>query len=162
MADEVYCLDTSFFIESWVRRYSPDIFPPFWEYLEEAARAQQLVSPQDVREELEHPLDLKKWVKKQSEIFIDLEPRVVDSLKEVLEWARDRHLNQGRDFRPKDLKADPIVVALARVEDATIVTEESRSGDQGRPKIPDYCVNFGLRCIKTIDMIREMGWRFSK
>ena len=158
-----YCLDASTIIHAWVATYPPDVAPALWEYVEEAIADGSLVSPQDVREELKYPEDLKKWAKRHDEMFRELEPPVVVSLKEVLEWARNRISAQGIHFRPQDLKADPIVVALARVAGATVVCEEfPPRGAQGRPKIPDYCNQFSIRCINTLELIREMGWRFSR
>jgi len=163
MTKPLYCLDASTLIHAWVETYPPGNFSPLWEYIEEAAATEQLISPQDVREELRYPDDLKAWAKQQGEMFRELEPTVVVSLKEVLEWARDRLAAQRLDFRPQDLKADPIVVALARVTDATVVCEEfPPRGATGRPKIPDYCSHFGIRCIRTVELIQEMGWRFSR
>ena len=163
MAAPLYCLDTSAMIHAWVETYPPDVAPPLWEYIEEAIADGKLISPQDVREELKYPEDLKAWAKQQDDMFRELEPLIVDSLKEVLGWARNRLSDQGIDFRPEDLKADPIVIALARVAGATVVCEEfPPRGSQGRPKIPDYCTHFEIRCINMLELIREMGWRFSR
>lgn len=163
MPDHIYCIDTSSMIHAWVEVYPPDVAPPLWEYMEEAIADERLISPQDVREELMYPEDLKAWVKEQDSMFKELEPPLVDTLKDTLNWARDRLSAQRIDFRREDLKADPIVVALARLTGATVVCEEfPRRGQQGRPKIPDYCDHFGIRCIKTLGLIREMGWRFSR
>ncbi len=40
---ETYVLDTSVFIESFVRRYPMAVFPTFWKHLETLARAKKFV-----------------------------------------------------------------------------------------------------------------------
>jgi len=64
-------------------------------------------------------------------------------------------------MRPTDFKADPIVVAVARVEGAAVVSEEIFAPEaNARPKIPNLCGWHGVRSIKLRDLIKEEGWVF--
>jgi hypothetical protein len=56
-------------------------------------------------------------------------------------------------------RADAFVIALARVRNLTVVTEEGMSVPT-RPRIPLVCEHFGVRCIATVQLIRELGLRF--
>ena len=64
----------------------------------------------------------------------------------------------------KDLKnrnrADPFVIAVAQMCDATVVTEEAGPGSTDRPKIPGICASLGIDCFTFPDLIRAEGWSF--
>jgi len=55
---------------------------------------------------------------------------------------------------------DPWVIALAQVQECTVVSGELRSGNLARPKIPDVCDALGIRCISLLELIREQKWLF--
>ena len=51
--------------------------------------------------------------------------------------------------------ADPFVIALARVMQMQIVTEEKPQGTLQRPNIPDVCTALGMRpCMGLLELIR--------
>ena len=58
-------------------------------------------------------------------------------------------------------RADPFVIAVARIRDAAVVTGEGSDGTERRPKIPYVCMQLGISCMRLIDVIRDEGWRFS-
>lgn len=59
--------------------------------------------------------------------------------------------------------ADPFVIAHAKLEKSTIVTEESRKGPNTvdkNQKIPNIADEHGVDTMKFFDYVRENGWRF--
>jgi hypothetical protein len=56
--------------------------------------------------------------------------------------------------------ADPFVVALAMARDGVVVTEETRSGNIERPRIPDACEALGIRWLALMGYVEEQGWTF--
>ena len=159
MAEE-YCFDSSSIIQAWVRTYPPENFPGFWSRFEKAIDGGLIVSPEDVRQELNHPDKLKVWAHTQDGMFRELDKEVQHSLRDVVRYIKNRLKEQSLRFMPKDLKADPIVVALARITRRTVVVEETRHGRQGRPKIPDLCDEFDVRCINVVEFIQKQNWQF--
>lgn len=155
-----YCFDTSSIIHAWVRTYPPENFPSFWDKFAEEVEQDTIIAPEDVREELVHPADLRGWVDSRADMFRELDEEIQASLRDVLRYVKARLEEQGLTFRQKDLKADPIVVATARITARTVVVEETRRGNQGRPKVPDICDSFEVRCINLLDFIKERNWRF--
>ena len=160
MANAIYCLDASAIIHAWVEAYPPSHFGALWEYVDEAIQAGRIISAEDVRQELNHPEELKQWANRHRSMFHELEPDLVASLKTVLQWARDRHSAQGIEFLPSDLKADPIVVALARIRKAMVVCEEFPGrGPMGRDRRSRTIANISRfrASILSISFARRTG-----
>ena len=63
------------------------------------------------------------------------------------------------DERTGKSMADPFVIAVARVHSLTVVTGES-GGTANRPKIPNVCEHYGIRCINVVTMLRELNFQF--
>ena len=48
---------------------------------------------------------------------------------------------------------DPFVIALAMVNQGTVVTEENATGNIAKPRIPDVCDALGVPCLTLIGYI---------
>lgn len=154
-------MDSSSILTAWVESYAPDVFPSFWDLLDPVLDAGLVVSPEEVRDELRLPSELQEWAKARSGMFRDLDNEVQDSLKVVVGDIQKDARRQGFKLRPRDFRADPVVVALARVTGTTVISEEGMTGPGGgRPRIPNLCRWYGLRSINLLTFIREQGWRF--
>lgn len=55
--------------------------------------------------------------------------------------------------------ADPFVIGLALSKGWTVIASE-RSNPGGKPRIPDVCRNYNVKCIKLVEFIRERGWKY--
>lgn len=150
-----YSIDTSALMDGWSRWYPPDVFPSVWEQMKAAIAAGAIRATDDVREELKRKSDdLFNWCMASSGLFVPLDEDVQVSAREILqEFPKLVDERSGKNM------ADPFVVALARVHDLVVVTGE-KGGTRDRPKIPNVCDHFSVRCIDITAMIRELKWQF--
>jgi hypothetical protein len=57
-------------------------------------------------------------------------------------------------------RADPFVIALARLRNGTVVTGEQPGWQPGaRPRIPDACAQLGIAWLDWFGFLRAIGWR---
>ena len=151
-----YCIDTSALVDGWTRWYPPEIFPTLWDRLAGMVKAGKLIAPEDVLHELKKQDDaLTKWAKSQTGLFRPLDIPTQEALREVMA-AFPRLVNTQKDRST----ADPVVIALAKVQSFAVVTGERASGTEERPRIPNVCQHFGIRYLNLTTLIRENGWVF--
>ncbi len=156
----IYSIDTNVLMD-WQARYFPtDVFGSLVTCVDQLIQEGRWISPEIVREELEAvgTSELTAWAQGRPEIFI--------SLEEVLAEAFSI---QGRFPGLKDPKAefeeaDAYVIALARLRDGVVVTQETPASEKRNPKrthfIPDVCRELGLPCISLLGLMRREGWSF--
>ena len=99
--------------------------------------------------------DVLVWAKERRHMFRPLTEEVQKAASEIL-----MEFERLVDSRTDRSRADTFVIALAKVENRTVVTEEKNIGTPARPRIPIVCRHFGIPCIKLLQFIREQGWKF--
>jgi hypothetical protein len=149
-----YCIDTSCLIAAWEERYPIDNFPNFWNLLDRAIQAGTIVTPQAVHDETaKKSKDLYAWLADRDEILLELDEATQREVRAIL--ARHPRLVAEKKQR---FAADPFIIATAKLQALTIVTEERPSGNLNRPNIPDVCGDYGLAYINLLQLIRAEAW----
>ena len=152
----IYCIDTSAWMDGWVRDYPQDVFPSLWKNLDEHIASGAIKSSEEVYVEIEKKDDdLHAWIKDRKGMLVPIEEDIQAIVFELLA-AHPRLVDTKRNRS----QADPFVIATAEILGATVVTGERHSGNLAKPKIPDVCAVRDIRCIAFLDMLRELGWRF--
>lgn len=150
-----YCIDTNALIDLWRRAYPPDIFPSLWRDLEKLISDGSLISPREVLNELEKKDDeLLKWAKNHKKMFQDLDDAQARQVRSIL-----NEFSNLIDQHKTTPDADPFVIALAISKGWAVITSEKPSTG-GRPKIPDVCKRYGVKCISLIEFFREQEWTY--
>ena len=150
-----YVVDASIWIRIG-RNHPPDIFVSLWERLDASIAAGDLISPDEVLQELERGTDdLAETLSTRGGLFLSLDEAQMTAVAEVMQACPgivDEEAERGR--------ADPFVVALARVRHGTVVTDERPRRVSTAPfKIPDACAHFGIPCLDWFAFLREVGWQ---
>jgi hypothetical protein len=150
-----YSIDTSAILDSWVRWHPPDIFRSLWINIEKMIDDGAIRATDEVREELSKKQDdVYEWAKNKDNLFIPLTPDIQRASRTIL--SRFQKLVGASRERSQ---ADAFVIALAMVENCTVITGEPY-GDENKPKIPFVCNQYNIPCINMVGLIREQNWRF--
>ena len=152
----MYVIDTSALLDGWVRHYPSDVFPSLWSHLEDMIQSGELLAPDEVLSELSQKDDaVYQWAKTNAAMFVALDEDIQRATQEILnEFPRLVGAMKDRN------RADPFVIALAKVRGAIVVTGEKSIGTRDRPRIPLVCDHFGIRHLTMLELIREKGWTF--
>lgn len=150
-----YCFDTSALLDAWVRWYPIDVFPSFWERMDELISAGAIICPDEIFSELDKKEDdLHAWAKVRKDMFCAIDAATIVEVKAILKkYPRLVDTQKGRS------QADPFVIAVAKVRGLTVVTGESM-GNESKPKIPFVCSQLSVPSIGILKFIRENGWNF--
>lgn len=146
-----YSFDTSALLNGRRDLLPPTLFPSVWLNIEQAIRAGDVRASDVVRDERDRrDDDVKGWARAQPDLFLPLTPDVQRAVSEVLaQHPRLMGRGGGRN------EADPFVIALAMVNEGVVVTEESRSGNLDKPRIPDVCQALGVPYFNLIGYLGE-------
>ena len=148
------------FIEGKKGPYGFDIAPRFWELIDEMIEGGRIACPTRVlRELLDGQDDLSAWAResRNSGLFIEADPAVQEASAQVIQFVATHYPDNQARRRFLD-RADPWVIAHARVDGGTVVTSENRVPDNSlQVKIPNVCDQLQVRSINVYQMLRELG-----
>lgn len=160
-----YLLDANVFIQASNFYYPKDIFPGFWDWIEEQNQNKIITSIDFIQKELSHGNDeLSEWAKtcdKKSWFLPEDDEGTQIHMGEIANWIQEH--DQFHDVAKEEFMrvADPWLIAKAKSSGTTIVTQE-KSAPHSKKKIyvPDVCNHFNVPYINTIELIRELKGRF--
>ncbi|PKN82132.1 MAG: DUF4411 domain-containing protein [Chloroflexi bacterium HGW-Chloroflexi-9] len=156
MTERCYSVDTSALMDGWIRYYPSANFPRLWSSVDALIEAGRFLISEEVLEELKvHDDSLKAWaVERQLRLVVPTDSTVAGEVQRVLaEHSRLVMAMGGRN------RADPFVIAVARLQGATVVTGEV-GGTQSRPKIPSVCNALGIPVLPFLGLIQAESWVF--
>lgn len=151
MKDAKYVLDTNVFIN--MQRHHPlDVFGSLWTKMADIIDAGIVISCDEVFDELSIGNDsLLQWARQRKGAFISSGPDIQRMVREILQ----KYPTLVTGSR-KSNGADPFVIALAKLKNCTLVSDETWAGDGQPVKIPNVCDAYGVRLIKFVDFLREV------
>jgi hypothetical protein len=152
---KLYCFDTSSYIRAWHEAYPLDVVETFWKRLDKAIGDGIVISPEEVFEEMKKRSDaLALWLKERDGCRVEIDDEIQGEVLSILDTRPEMAKN-----RKGGSSADAWVVGLARLRKATVVSEESLTDSQKRPKIPGVCGELKVPCINLLAFMREQGWK---
>jgi len=156
----IYSVDTNVLMDWQVRYYPTDVFASLITKIDGLISVSRFLAPELVEEELRivGTPDLAIWSKQRSQLFVPLEEVLQEGLS-----------IKGRfpgliDPKSEYEEADAYVIALAKLRNGIVVTQETPAAEKRNPKrthfIPDVCRELGVPCINLLGMMRREGWVF--
>ncbi|HNX31163.1 MAG TPA: DUF4411 family protein [Holophaga sp.] len=164
----IYIFDTSS-IRS-LQHFYPKIFKSIWDGLDALVGQENLVSTREVFNELERQAiskDVQQWVKDNKSLFSVPSSSELQFVASIFQIKHFQTLI-GTQQRLKGMPvADPFVIACAKQNKGTVVTEEGwlRPSDKLVPKpnaakIPNVCSHFKIPCIDLEEFMHQQKWAF--
>lgn len=151
-----FTLDTNILV-NLNRLYPRDIFPALWESVEASVAAgASCICEAVLREVGRGGDDLHEWAKALPGFVCSVNGAELATVKEV----GNAHPGWIRDQKNE---ADPFVIAHAKHEPSTIVTEEGRKGPgtlSKNQKIPNIADEHGVAVVTFFEYLRLNGWTF--
>jgi len=161
-----YLLDSNVFIQAKRYYYPIDIFPGFWDWLDQEQSIGRIASISSVEKELSDGNDeLADWSheRKNTGWFLSEEDEETQTrITEIAEWIVNPKQRFKETAWPIFLKgADPWLIAKAKSIGATLVTQEKYDKNcRKKILIPNVCEAFEVNYINTLELIRITGASF--
>ncbi len=161
-----FVVDSNFFIQAHRVNYPLDVAASFWIKIRELAEKGTIFSIDKVQNELYKNKDaLTEWCEANlPDTFFKDSTEVLAEYGQITKWALSRsdlYLQKAlNEFLDAD-EADAWLVSYALSHKIVLVTQEvSAPMSKAKIKIPDVCIQFGVKYINTIEMLRQLGERF--
>lgn len=158
---QLYLPDTSALIAAWAERYPQDLFPKIWRFMN--GLGNRLAVCEEVLPELERRApDLLEWLGASSVDSRLSLVRLGDNGSEEVQRHFRRISDGWPHWRPVRTGngADPWVIAYARALGGVVVSEERPRVDRrGSVKIPEVCLELGVKHMNLLDLLRAEGFR---
>jgi hypothetical protein len=156
MTPRGYSLDTSGLIDGIERFYPPRNFPALWDNFDRLIDQGRLrISEEAWREAIAVDAPLKDWcldpTRNRSRCVYRTTAEVAAIVGQIgadyPQWVKQGGKNG----------ADPFVIAVAEVDDWTVISGE-KDGGPANPKIPYVARQRGVRHGRIVDLIRAEDW----
>lgn len=151
-----YTLDANILI-NMERLYPREFFSSLWRSMKTAVQGGDICMCEMVQKELRRgDDDLLAWVKR-------IPGFVCKTTDEELQIVAKISAEHPAWVQGQKNYADPFVIAHAKDDGLTVVTEERRAGPNAEDKnlkIPNVSDEYGVTCMKFFDLLRTQGWKF--
>lgn len=160
MANSLFILDANALIQAANGYYAFDFAPGFWDGLLVHIKKGSVLTIDRVCAEIEKGKDeLHEWTKenlKPLQASCDNQ-NVIDEFGKMMKWVYDQKQFHHAAKAEFATVADGWLVAYAKANDGIVVTNEKLNRDSRKSvKIPHVCEQFGVPCIGTFELIRQL------
>lgn len=160
-----FWLDANVLIEAHNGSYPFDMAERFWERMAEHIESGNILSVrrvyQEMAEQEKHQDAVAQFVTNRRNQGLCVSPsrEVTSKVGEIEAYVFSKY--DAVRVLEFSRGGDPWVIAQAFVDSGIVVTKESalRPNAQ-KPRVPDICQHFGVKCVDTLTMFRMLGVKF--
>ncbi len=156
--EQRYSVDSSTLMD-WQGRYYPaDVFGTLLQRVDGLIAAERFLAPKLVRDEIKvvGTAELIGWADARPQIFVPTAELLAEA------QAIQNRFAGFRDPKAEHEEADAYVIALARLKNGIVVTQETAASEKHRPRrthfIPDVCRELGVPCVSFLGLLRRENW----
>ncbi len=164
----IYVLDTNIYIDFYERYYCHEVFPSFWTHFTDIINSGKVVIPQVVLNEQFQGEWFTDWLKHNFGGSVLNHKKYDAQWSGVINYIHESDLYKDLALLSEggwahDRIADPWLIAIAKEEGFTVVSDEKKNVNlhthkpHKAAKIPDVCEGLGVRCIDRITFFKEIG-----
>lgn len=138
-----------------------DRFPSLWEKFDELLLGGRIISVREVYNEIirrDRDTRLVEWAKDHREFFVQPSVEEMQFVGKIFDVSHFRTLIRKRETLVGTPVADPFLIAKAKVENRSLVTQETLKPNAS--KIPNVCDHFGIKHINLEGFMEREGWQF--
>lgn len=155
----IYVFDTGSL--SRLKHYYPSVFRSVWTGLDALISSGELLSTREVWNELQRGTPnahVQPWLKARKHIFLTPQAGELQFVAGILAVPNFQALIGMKQQLNGTPVADPFVIALAKVQGGTVVTEEELK--MNAAKIPNVCQHYGIPCVNLEKFMGLQRWSF--
>lgn len=123
-------------------------FLNFWRDMQDCVNRKKIISTREVKNELDVKFQsdeqIQKWITENKDIFLTPALAETTIVERILSHSKFKGLLDAKALLRGPYFADPFIIALAKVKNACVVTQEVKR-DHGIA-IPNVCEEFKVKC----------------
>lgn len=152
-----YSIDTCSILQGFgLGPYPINRFKVLWDNIDSLINNGNLRAVKEVYYELEKKEDkATEWAKKRQNLFIEIDDQIQTETRKII-----RRYPGLVDPDKEYPQADCFVISLAKINNATVVTQETFSNNLDKPKIPNICRELRIDKINFLELINRENWFF--
>lgn len=154
-----YLIDTSVFHDIQ-NHYPVYTLLSFREWVKQNHQDELVFSVEGVSKELGHKEikdEIKSWSKEiGGKFYLSGNAGIRENISKISDWVKVRYSGLNYNF----LRTADVFLAHGMQLGYTVVTQETFKGQLSKPKIPTACKEFGVDCIKIMEMLEREGYAF--
>lgn len=133
-----------------------DVYETQWKMIGENIENGKIIICEAVFNEIKKSVELKEWLDNYKKLIASCySDKVLIEAKIIInEYPKLIDINNPSD------QSDPYVIALAKLNRFTVLTNEKYSEGGKKTKIPYICKKMLINCINIHDFYIKEGWKF--
>ncbi|VQD78527.1 Uncharacterised protein [Streptococcus pneumoniae] len=163
----MYLLDSNIYINFYDRYYRKEFFPTFWLKLSSILNSNVVVPRIVVSENYQNPW-FREWLEENYKKDLIDHKSYAREWSEVIQYIQDSPLYKDTALLSEkgwanERIADPWLIAIAKKENYTIVTDEIKNvnlndvNPSRNAKVPDVCEKLNVQCISMNQFFKEIS-----